>query len=700
MPHSAARSRPVLSVLCAVILCSLSGRALAQGLWTTRNPLPTGMEIESAVWTGQGILAVGNRGAVLSSPDGKAWSDHSLAAGESFFDVAHGSGRFVATGWLEARKAYAIFTSPDGKAWKAFEYDKWKRLSAILWTGDRFVIVGDSGTILTSPDGEAWKPALSGTRHALRKAVKGDSLLVAVGDSGMVVTSRDGDAWTAQAPVKRFNFKQVAYGGGRFVATADFVSPRSFGALVSKDGKTWTESRVPDYYYSLAWVKDRFLASGIQKIYLSKDGENWETRPSQAFSVIKSWLHTGASWVGLGTYGSVLLSEDGEAFAPAQPTLTWRDLEAVAWARGLFVAVGETGEIVVSPDGRKWERTVSGTGADLYHVAEHDGLWVAVGDTGTLLTSADGRAWVKRTTGVRTPIHGVTRCGSRWVATGDTVSLTSSDGVAWTPHTMKARLLGFLDFVEDAPVWSGSRMIVRSRNGGIIVSSDGLDWQTGTRMEAGKTTSVILSSVLWDGRRFLGNFVGEALASEDGLTWSSLGTKTTAWPVSPAIRVGGRYVAADAAGTGLSRTVIGWVSLSLDGMAWNAVPIPGTLPIHSVAASTDLVVAVGYRGTILTSPVDPNLAVRPDRSPGRQFFLRRVGMDLQVIPSGASPRRPFRAVLASPRGETLREAFGHAGPGSPTAISLEGMAPGRYLVELRMGGDGAERHVLPFSKAP
>lgn len=702
MPRFAIPSRLLLPIVLGALFLGISpGGALAQGQWTLRNPLPTGLELESAVWTGQTILAVGNRGAALSSPDGQTWTDHSLATGEAFFAVAHGNGLFVATGWLEARKTYAIFTSKDGKAWKPQARESRKRLYDVLWTGNRFVIVGDSGTILTSQDGEAWKTATSGTRYGLRKAVLGDSLIVAVGDSGMVVSSRDGEAWTAQATVKTFNLKQVAFGGGRFVATADYISSRSYGALVSRDGRTWTESRVANYYYSLAWVKDRFLASGIREIYLSKDGETWETRPSQAFSAIKSWLHTGVRWVGMGMYGSVLLSEDGETFAPSHPVLTWRNLESVAWGRGLFVAVGEEGEIVSSPDGQKWERAVSGTRAALYHVAEHDGLWVAVGDTGTLLTSPDGRAWIKRATGSRKPIHGVTRCGSRWVATGEDVSLTSADGVAWTPDSMLVRLFGGIDLVEEAPVWSGSRVVVRSRNGEAMASSNGSDWKQGYQMEAGRPARLaISSSILWDGRRFVGISRGESLASEDGIIWSRQGNKAAAWPVTPVIRTGGRYVAADAEGTGLPSTVIGWVSLSLDGMAWNAVPIPGTLPIQSVTASPDLVVAVGYRGSILTSPVDPNLAVRPGPSSGRSFSLRSIGAQLLVVSPASSRSRPFRAILTSPIGETLRETFGHAGTASPAALSLEGLAPGSYFVDVRMEGDGTERHVLPFLKTP
>jgi hypothetical protein len=62
-------------------------------------------------------------------------------------------------------------------------------------------------------------------------------------------------------------------------------------------------------------------------------------------------------------------------------------LFGVAYGDGLFVAVGEDGIILTSPDGVDWTAQTSGTGNDLNGVAYGDGLFVVVGDRSIILTS-------------------------------------------------------------------------------------------------------------------------------------------------------------------------------------------------------------------------------------------------------------------------------------------------------------------------
>ena len=59
----------------------------------------------------------------------------------------------------------------------------------------------------------------------------------------------------------------------------------------------------------------------------------------------------------------------------------------MAYGDGLFVAVGERGIILASPDGVSWTLRNSGTSRDIYGVVYAKGLFVAVGERGTILTS-------------------------------------------------------------------------------------------------------------------------------------------------------------------------------------------------------------------------------------------------------------------------------------------------------------------------
>src|SRR5262245_26918607 len=64
-------------------------------------------------------------------------------------------------------------------------------------------------------------------------------------------------------------------------------------------------------------------------------------------------------------------------------------LRSVAFANGLFVAVGDSGTILTSPDGVNWTQQQSGTLDDLRGIANGNGLFVAIGGAPTILTSPD-----------------------------------------------------------------------------------------------------------------------------------------------------------------------------------------------------------------------------------------------------------------------------------------------------------------------
>jgi hypothetical protein len=104
----------------------------------------------------------------------------------------------------------------------------------------------------------------------------------------------------------------------------------------------------------------------------------------------------------LGLYGAGLLAScningggsggGGGSGSGAGTTWTRRisqgnHLRGVAYGDGLFVAVGNDGTILTSPDGVNWTVQTSGTDHSLHGVTYGNGLFVAVGDNGTILTS-------------------------------------------------------------------------------------------------------------------------------------------------------------------------------------------------------------------------------------------------------------------------------------------------------------------------
>ena len=102
-------------------------------------------------------------------------------------------------------------------------------------------------------------------------------------------------------------------------------------------------------------------------------------------------------------------------------------LAGVASGDGIFVAVGDRGTILTSPDGIAWSPQPSGTSNYLAHVAYANGLFVAVGGfnhsdnaegVGTILTSPDGLRWTARTSGTGNILSGIAFGSGTFVAVG------------------------------------------------------------------------------------------------------------------------------------------------------------------------------------------------------------------------------------------------------------------------------------------
>jgi photosystem II stability/assembly factor-like uncharacterized protein len=59
----------------------------------------------------------------------------------------------------------------------------------------------------------------------------------------------------------------------------------------------------------------------------------------------------------------------------------------------MFVAVGNSGTILTSPDGSNWTSRTSNTSNLLEGIIYGNGQFIAVGNNGTILTSTDGATW-------------------------------------------------------------------------------------------------------------------------------------------------------------------------------------------------------------------------------------------------------------------------------------------------------------------
>ena len=117
--------------------------------------------------------------------------------------------------------------------------------------------------------------------------------------------------------------------------------------------------------------------------------------------------------------GKARLGAHAKAAGDALDTWVWRNplpqgnkLNGITYGKSTFVAVGDCGAVVTSPNGTAWTSRTSGNNGPLYGVSFANGMFVAVGyditaSAGAILTSSNGTTWTSQTSGTTAGLYGV-----------------------------------------------------------------------------------------------------------------------------------------------------------------------------------------------------------------------------------------------------------------------------------------------------
>lgn len=226
-------------------------------------------------------------------------------------------------------------------------------------------------------------------------------------------------------------------------------------------------------------------------------------------------------YLAVGEKGIILSSPDGGTWT-AHPSPVSQTLHGVCWTGAQYVAVGENNTIITSPDGTGWTtRSTASQGVHLYSVASSGSGLTAVGwnvskNSTEIRNSTDGMLWSSNTFAVTGgELNGITWSGSLYVAVGKAFGypliLTSPNGATWTNRSG----------IEDVPgqladvVWSGSRFVATGYSAG-ATSTDGLTWKLH------KSSSFSAAGVTWSGSKFVAAGIGGIYTSTDGTTWTKV----------------------------------------------------------------------------------------------------------------------------------------------------------------------------------
>ena len=397
-----------------------------------QNPPETGDDFVGVTFGGGQFVAVGSDTSVATSDDGETWNVSESAPPASVavtYGEPNGSGVYVVVNWYGK-----VYTSEDGTSWLEAAQPA-ANLKGVGYGAQGFVAVG--GGIYTSASGQSWSQALPGTIYDFLDVIYAGGRFVAVGKIGTVFTSTDGLSWTAHSGPNNSDLHGVAYGDGRYVAVGGGGT-----TAYSSDGSDWQQGGTVDgeledvtygqkpggtgIFVAVGWQYDSSSGTDQPKVYYSADGSSW-TPASQPPTATDNLELRGVAcgqkpdgtdlFVAVGGNGAVFTSPDGDRWTEASSGTSNR-LYGVVYAGGRFVAVGMWDTVIASTDGENWSPFNSGVSGSFNGVGYGGGRYVAVGGSGALFTKDGDADWARRDSGIEAWLTGVAYGQDRFVVVG------------------------------------------------------------------------------------------------------------------------------------------------------------------------------------------------------------------------------------------------------------------------------------------
>jgi|GEM_PF-3888702 WD40 repeat protein len=395
-----------------------------------------------------GFVALSGSG-VFFSASGESWEKVYTPAAGSPKHCVFADGRFLGVdgdGWLHS--------SPDGRNWQLTGQRLSFPATKLLHDGSQYLAVtSDSAEIYVSPDGDRWIRQTSPASISVWDALFADGKLVMVGRAGGIVSGPSvGQLETVSAGI---NDRLVSIAAGPPGAVA--VSADRYLAAFSPDGFSWQALplALPGRATFVRYSRERFLMGGEQgRMWTSPDGREWLAAPLDSTAKLWDLTTDGQTEVLVGQYSLLRYSTNRVDWLPAsgghnENAVTYH---TVVWGGGKWLCFGDLQGlgphtyVLSSDDGREWTRSVL-PDTLVKGAAYGNGLFVAVGNYGTVVSSPDGVTW-KRQPAPRTDhLTSVTFHQGWFVATvvperSDTVVpgvLMSTNGVDWVAGPMQVR---------------------------------------------------------------------------------------------------------------------------------------------------------------------------------------------------------------------------------------------------------------------
>lgn len=473
--------------------------------WTVQDT-PISSPLYSVAGNDQHILGSGASDVLVSSSNGTDWFLHLSGISLQFEDILIDD-----TLWLACGDSGMTATSPDGYVWtrRPTPLSQYCRLLALTKADNEYFAIGTTepfggvgySYVFSSPDGLTWTQTASIDNAVLRDIAWTGSELVAVGmvstsfgdaPESAVLTSSNGVTWEVQSCDGPVELTCVVAGHGSTV-TAGLD-----GYLIAGSSPGNMEIiRSGAHITGLKYDGHQFIGiTRLGTVVTSSNGSSWTERHSHAAVHFAALAYSGGKYVAAGGLAgearSLFYSPDG-----ADWTRVWDpiggDIFDLIRGGGRFVGVGEYGHVFLSDDGQTWDRVVAAGAIDLRTVAWSGTKYLALGDS-TAHLSGNGSSWSNHA--IEAPfgshIKQVIWADGQWRGVGYRVPdfgdpfycfFSSVDGYNWT-----ARKLNWGDFISPTDLsYNGERYFLYGMNGTLLTSVDGEEWK---RLETGTDSEI------------------------------------------------------------------------------------------------------------------------------------------------------------------------------------------------------------------
>ncbi|MDP4121159.1 MAG: hypothetical protein Q8876_08950, partial [Bacillota bacterium] len=181
-----------------------------------------------------------------SAAAGDSWTAQSCGTSSNINGVCYSGSMFVAVG-----DGGTIVTSADGKSWtnqtsanSAITGNV--NLKAVCYGNNIFMAVGDSGKVITSANGVTWTARAYAPNNLVSVYYGTGNTFVAVGNNpnlgGYIYTSTDGGvSWAEEYFYNGWFLNAVCYDGNQFIVVGDMDFSEKCKILTSTNGLDWND---------------------------------------------------------------------------------------------------------------------------------------------------------------------------------------------------------------------------------------------------------------------------------------------------------------------------------------------------------------------------------------------------------------------------------------------------------------------------